>query len=143
MATNIKEVNKETLNADLRRFTGSDTPYRYSSLFPHLYLTEGAKYLAEHNHYWLMDVIGSYQHHPKVRSDKMLQEIQFWTLEKNKNDSAMVRCLRDTDDLVLYQKIKFTDSVLDSVMLYVQPLHLSPNDYNEDGKKIILLPSEY
>ncbi|MEM7756926.1 MAG: DUF6876 family protein [Cyanobacteria bacterium P01_A01_bin.40] len=144
MTTNTKEVNKERLEAELLQFRGSMTPrIRYSYLFPHLYLTEGAKHLAEHGRlYWLMDVIGSYQSDPRVKHDKMLKRLQFWRLKKNEDDSGIVYCERDLNNIVLSQKLTFTDSILDSVLLYVAPFHLSPDDSNPENKKLVLLPSE-
>jgi len=81
---------------------------------------------------WLVTAIASHQ--PRCMKDKMLREIQFWSLEKGEGNQATLKCFRDTDDLAFQQKIPFTDFFNDfegdSVKLYV------------DGS-VLMLPSEY
>lgn len=60
----------------------------------------------------------------------MLQQIQFWKLTVNPDQSAVLICDRDSDDVAVTQKIPFTDFPLKSVTIYCQ-----------DG--VLLLPSEY
>jgi hypothetical protein len=89
------------------------------------------KYLAEEAEaFWLIDAIASWQVSPKVKRDPMLQEIQFWKLRVNPDNSAVLTCERDTDDVALTQAIEFTDFPLESVKLYL-------------SNRVLMLPSEY
>lgn len=114
--------------ADLSQFTGT------SQWYPHplgLTYTDGVHYLAEQGGaYWLLDAIASWQFDPRVRDDRMLQQIQFWKLTVNSDRSAVLICERDSDDVAVTQEIPFTDFPLQSVTIYCQ-----------DG--VLLLPSEH
>lgn len=113
---------------DLNRFTGSEIFYRHPL---GVIYTEGIKYLAQNARaYWLIDIIASYQGNVRITQDPMLQEIQFWKLKVSQNNSAILTCERDTDDVVITQKIEFTDFPLDEVKIYL-------------SNKTLLLPSEY
>jgi hypothetical protein len=115
----------KTLN--LEQFTGTQNHYKH--LLGILY-TDGIKHLAEEaGAYWLIDAIASWQISPKVKRDPMLQEIQFWKLRVN-NNSAILTCERDEDDIVLTQEIDYTDFPLESVTLYLT-------------NRVLMLPSEY
>lgn len=113
---------------DLARFTGSEVYYQ--NPFGIRY-TEGVQYMAEHGGaYWLIDAIASWQRNPKVRNDRMLQEIQFWKLTVHEDRSATLICERDQGDVAIEQQIPFTDFPLAEVKLYLQ-------------EGVLLLPSEY
>jgi hypothetical protein len=113
---------------DLAQFTGSETIYRHRG---GLTYTEGVKYLAEQaGAFWLIDAIASWQPSPQVKHDPMLQKIQFWKLRVNPDNSAILTCERDSDDVALTQEIEFTDFPLESVKLYL-------------SNGVLLLPSEY
>lgn len=120
-------MTTKTLN--LEGFTGTERYYKH--LLGILY-TDGVKYLAqEAGAYWLIDAIASWQISPKVKRDPMLQEIQFWKLRVNPdNNTAVLICERDSDDVAITQEIPYTDFPLESVKLYLA-----------DG--VLLLPSEY
>jgi hypothetical protein len=99
-------------------------------------LTDGTKYLAEEaGAFWLMDAIASHQ--PKCLKEKMLQEIQFWTLKVNrKKGTAVLECRKDSGyPPTVTQKFPYTDFPLDEVELYVEPL--------DETNYVILLPSEH
>lgn len=114
--------------SDLYQFTGT------SQWYPHplgLVYTDGVLYLAEQGGaFWLLDAIAAWQFDPRVRDDRMLQQIQFWKLTVNPDRSALLICERDSDDVAVTQEIPFTDFPLASVTIYCQ-----------DG--VLLLPSEY
>ena len=75
--------------------------------------------------FWLLDIVGSYQ-----TNKKLDPEFQVWKLEVDcENCNGVIRGYNDTD-LIITQKIPWTDFPLDEVKLYLI-----------DG--IILLPSEY
>ena len=114
------------LEMNLAQFYGTSAYYRFSIL-SNLVLTDGTKYLAEvAGAYWLMDLIASYQ--KKCMKDEMLRDFQIWTL-KVENQTGVVTCERDTDDVAFRQEIPFTDFPLESIKIYC-----------ENG--VIYLPSE-
>jgi hypothetical protein len=113
---------------DLAQFTGSEVYYQ--NPFGVRY-TEGVKYMAEHGGaYWLIDAIASWQRNPKVRNDRMLQEIQFWKLTVHEDQAATLICERDEGDMAIEQYIPFTDFPVTEIRLYCQ-------------QGVLLLPSEY
>ena len=117
-------TDQELQNA-LNNFTGTENYYRYYTLR----LTDGVKYLAEKaNAYWLLDAIYSYQ--PECMKDEALSYTQFWTLTVNEDNTAVLKCERDTNDVAFTQNIPYTDFPLKRIKLYCL------ND-------VVLLPSEY
>ena len=60
----------------------------------------------------------------------MLQEIQFWTLTVNQDDSARLVCERDADDIVVEQEIPLTDFPLPELKFFLE-------------RGVLLLPSEH
>lgn len=114
--------------ADLAQFTGTSQYYQHSLGIRY---TDGIKYLAENGQaYWLLDAIAAWQADPRIRDDSQLQEIQFWKLTVNPDQSATLVCERDQNDVAVTQKIPFTDFGLASVTIYCQ-------------QGVMLLPSEY
>jgi len=114
--------------ADLAQFTGTSTYYQH---WLGIQYTDGVFFLAERGGaHWLIDMIASWQIDPRISDDRMLQQIQFWTLKVNEDRSAILVCERDTDDIAVTQIIPFTDFPLREIRLYFQ-------------RGILLLPSEY
>lgn len=119
---------------DLNQFCGTTGYYLFTSGFK---LTDGVKYLAdEAGAYWLLDIICSYQHEPKLRTPH-IQHFQIWELKVLPQDeatggrSAVVTMKTDTNHPELVrQEIQHTDFPLDTITLYLI-----------DG--VMLLPSEY
>ena len=119
-------MTTKTLN--LEQFTGTERYYKH---WLGILYTDGVKYLAEEaGAYWLIDAIASWQASPKVKRDRMLQRIQFWKLRVNPDNSAVLVCERDSDDVALTQEIEYTDFPLESVTLYL-------------SECVLMLPSEY
>ena len=113
--------------ADLEQFTGTTCYYRH--WLKRFVMTQGAYYICEHGGAGLVDAIASYQTR-KLLSDAMLRDFQFWELQVNADHSAILKCLRDDDDLVLQQEIPFTDFPLSSIRFYlVQGVLLLPSEY--------------
>jgi hypothetical protein len=111
----------------LESFTGTENHYKRLGI---LY-TDGVKYLADEGEaYWLIDAIASCQFSPTVKNDPMLQEIQFWNLQVKPDNSAVLTCERDEDDIALTQDIPYTDFPLENVRLYL-------------ANRVLMLPSEY
>jgi len=133
MTTAIKADKKLTpaeLENALAHFSGTEQYHKFS-ICSKLVLTDGAAFLAANaggGAFWLMDLIESYQ--SKCVKDKMLRDIQFWTLTVHEDRSATIVCERDTNDVAFKQEIPSTDFPLKSVKLYVQ-------------NGVILLPGEY
>lgn len=115
------------LQADLNQFTGTEGYYKYGH---RILLTDGVKYLAdEAEAYWLLDAIVSYQNDRRVKSNRMLREIQFWEL-KVKDGRGELTCVEDSGrPPVIRQEVAWTDFPLESVKLYL-----------ENG--VLMLPSE-
>jgi len=119
---------KSLTEADLAQFTGTSTYHQHSRGIQY---TDGVHYLAEQGGaFWLIDAIASWQIDPQVNQDPMLQEIQFWKLTVNNDQSALLICERDKGDVAVSQTISFTDFPLREITLYFQ-------------QGVILLPSEY
>lgn len=119
-------TNSNTLELDLRQFTGTDHYYKH--MFGIRY-SDGVKYLAERaNCYWLLDAITSHQ--PECRKDIMLRDFQMWVLHVYADKSAILNCERDTDDVAITQNIEYTDFPLQQIKLYFQ-------------NGVLFLPSEY
>jgi hypothetical protein len=106
--------------------SGTTQYHRFSRILSFPVITDGVKILADAaGCYWLLDVIGSYQHNQKL--DKTFQ---VWTLEVNRaENSGIVRGYNDTT-IIITQEIPYTDFPLDEIKLFLM-----------DG--VILLPSEY
>jgi hypothetical protein len=114
--------------ADLAQFTGTSTYYQHPLGIQY---TDGVYFLAERGGaYWLIDAIASWQGDSRVSRDPMLQQIQFWKLTVNDDQSALLVCERDEGDVAVSQEIPFTDFPLKEVKLYLQ-------------NGVVLLPSEY
>lgn len=124
----------EEIRGALPQFTGTENHTKWSPLFPRHLLTDGVAYLAEAAEcFWLMDLIGSYQH-GGLRD----QNFQVWKLTKPPGDLnvAVASCEDGNDRVLIHQKIPYTDFPLDEgVTLYAVR--------NEHRGVTITLPSEY
>jgi len=113
----------EKLESELENFTGTENYFRN---FTGLKYTDGIQYLAEKaGAYWLIDLVGSYQH--------LLKEVPFqlWTLTVNDDNKGIVTCKEDTDAPVLVeQKLEYTDFPLKTFECYCI-------------EEVLLLKSEY
>ena len=126
--------------ADLAQFCGTENYYQH--WLKRFVYTDGVKYLAdEGGAHWLLDAIASHQTR-NLLSDPMLQEIQFWELEVNENNSAVLRCLRDTDDVALTQEIELTNFPLNVIKLYLVRDSVGDPDSSR-VTRVLMLPSEY
>jgi len=112
----------------LNHCTGTSRYHRYSIIpfFP--VVTDGVKLLADMAEcYWLLDVIGSYQH-PEEKNG-LSNDFQVWTLEVREDESAIVKGFNDTD-LIIEQEIEWTTFPMEKIKLYLIG-------------GVLLLPSEY
>lgn len=98
----------------------------FPTIFKGLVYSEGAQALFEKfKCYWFLDIVVSYQIHPKVRKE----EFQVWKLKKTGDSTAIVICEDGNDNKVVSQKIPFTDFEAQEATLWVE-------------NKVIYLPSE-
>lgn len=113
---------------DLNHFYG--TQHHFKHCLNQFVYTDGVRYLAQKARaYWLLDAIASYQ--PQLLKDRMLKEIQFWTLKVDtQKRTAKLICERDLGDVVITQVIEYTDFPLAEVKLYL-------------ANQVLMLPSEY
>lgn len=114
MSQNTVEIKPTTRNFNDEvgcQFTGTCEYFRWSYLFPWAYLTDGTKHIAQTLEcFWFFDVIASYQMHPDVHKEPL----QFWSIEV-KDNRAIIRVERDTDQPMLHQVIEycsFPDGIL-------------------------------
>jgi len=125
--TQSPDTSGPLTEVELAYFTGTETYYKHPLGMQY---TDGVQYLAERaSAYWLLDAIASWQRDPQVKNDPMLQGIQFWKLTISDDQSAVLACERDAEDIAVSQAIAFTDFPLQQITLYVQ-------------NNTILLPSE-
>lgn len=117
------------IRSGLSGFTGSETFTKYQ---PGILLTEGALWLAkEAECFWLLDIIWSYQHQPKVKAE----DLQVWQLGVH-DSSGHVQLEDGNDNIVLGQAIQWTDFPLsEGITLWAVR--------NETGGVTVMLPSEY
>lgn len=116
-----REEKAARIEAGLAHCTGGDELIRHF-IRPIVY-TEGMLFLAEQaGAFWLLDVIASHQHRPKIRHNQRLQEFQLWRIVVNPKDStAVVTCHEDSDQpAVVRQRIPYTDFPLDRFECYVE-----------------------
>lgn len=119
---------------NLSNFTGTENYYS-NKRYPFVY-TDGIKYLAENGEaYWLLDAIASWQGEPIIKDDQDLNRIQFWKLKINPDQSAILICERDQDDIVITQKIPFTDFPITEITLYLCGMGIN--------RGVLILPSEH
>jgi len=120
-------MNADELETQLGQFTGTT---QYARLYAHLFLTDGAVFLAEQaKSWWLLDVYASYLLH--INGNKEPFTCLKMTVSDN---SAMVVIEDGNDHVIAKQHIEYTDFPLPSIMLY--------GCWGEDGW-VVMLPSEY
>lgn len=114
------------LNNELAGFTGTESYYKYSSIFPDYYITDGVKYAADsYGLYWFLDIICSYQGEEKFKCEPF----QVWTLKRTGNNSFVVIADDGNKNKHQSQRIQFSDFTKDHFKVYLID-------------NIILLPSE-
>lgn len=131
MAHPTKKLSAADLQAALDGFTGTEAWHRWSLLFPHYTLTDGALFLAESaKAYWLMDAIASWQPQRPVRDNPF----QVWILTRD-GAGAWLRCEDGNNKILARQRVPYTDFPLASFKIYAIS--------DEPGQLVILLPGEY
>lgn len=109
--------------ADLRGFTGDLDRYRHPLNRSVIY-TPGVRFLAERGQaYWLIDAIVSHFRSPTMRKavadDERLQWLQFWALDVQEDNSAVLTARSDCDvEPFVQQDIQYTDFPLAHVDIW-------------------------
>jgi len=133
----ISKEQQDILN-DLEQFTGTEQ-YHRASIFNDLKLTDGINYLRNGlNCFWLIDIVGSIQHLPKI-----IDNINFiiHKIKVNEDKSFIFKSYRDYD-------IKLTEQENDlKYLLYEQKadytdFKLNDFEFYQVGE-VLLLKSEY
>jgi len=135
MEENKQQPLRETLEAELPHFTGTENWHRlnYPWLRRQFLLTDGAKYLADTAKcYWLFDLIASHFANRRVMAEPFQVWVMHIDLEQRKGE-----IVADDGDgkLVASQQIPYTDFPLADLTLYV-----TNDDFNGI---VVMLPSEY
>ncbi len=128
-ATAIDENNtsaeQQKLLGELAHFTGDLDRYRHWTR--KLIYTPGIHHLAERaGAFWLIDLIASWQLHPKVRR----APFQVWKLDVRPDHTAIAIATDGGDTILASQAIEFTDFPLPTISVWL-----------EDGT--LLLPGEH
>ena len=106
-------------------FKGYNCTESYYKHLSGLVYTDGVRALCiECASYWMIDVIGSYRYKLKQH------EFQVWKLTKNTDDTAVITCEDGNDNIILSQRIEYTDFKYDTATIWVE-------------NNVILLPSEH
>ena len=125
-----RTMNTTEFKEQLSQFIGTEQWHRWSALYPHWLLTDGAKFVAdEARAYWLMDLLASYENHPKTRHEYF----QVWKLTKDEQEWK-VTCEDGNNHKLVTQRIKYSDFPLPEFDLWA----IFDGDY-----WVILLASEY
>ncbi len=129
-----------TLHADLRQFIGTEEYHRH--WMPHLMMTDGLMYLAEHGEcFWLTDAIASHLCKPNLCARKHGQrfaDFHIWALTPDGNGGAVLESRADDGEpALIHQEIEYTDFPFEDgkpFKLYAAPC----------GEfYVVMLPSEY
>jgi hypothetical protein len=110
---------------DLGQFIGTEYWYRHPLVRTVTY-TDGARYVAEHGAFWLLDIIATSQVIPAVRAESF----QTWKLSVQPDRTGIVTCEDGNKNEVYRQQLEFTDFPLPEVTFYF-------------ADNVILLPTEY
>ena len=123
--------SKEEILSNMAQATGTEGYHRFSILFRKTVLTDGVMQLCKDAEcFWLMDIIGSYQHKLLPKED-----FQVWTHTVNSGAISGVVVATDGNDKELVrQELEYTSFPLDEIKLFVQ--------YNGE-LQVIMLPNEY
>jgi len=126
---NMDQTLLKDLNNEFSGFTGTENYYHH--WLQEFVYTDGVKEaVTKFEAYWLLDVVFSYQHQPKVNAEKF----QIWTIT-SKDKKAVVEMRTDSDKpVIIRQNIPFTTFPEGQFTMY----------FIDDGNwKVLLLPSEY
>jgi hypothetical protein len=128
--------------SELDQFTGSEQLHRFNNLFRRVLATDGVMYVAKNygkdggTAFWLPEAIASHLVTNRKFNDpnNPVYSLNFWKLEKRKND-WLLSCREDSNKKpVVQQKIEYSDFKIDEITIWAAR--------NELGWTL-LLPTEY
>ena len=120
-------MESKELEQQLRQFTGTT---QYARLYAHVFLTDGAVYLADKaKAWWLLDVYASYL----MQIDGNKESFTCLKMTTS-NQTAMVVIEDGNEHVIAKQHIEHTDFPLANITLY--------GCWGKDGW-VVMLPSEY
>lgn len=126
---------------DLDMFIGDLERWRHGPLFRNFIYTPGVKFLCEKggkgdsSAWWLLDAICSHQRNPALLANEDARYMQFWKLTVSGSE-AILTCDDGNGNILITQKIPYTDFCLPEVKVWVGP-------DNGDGTRTVYLPSEH
>ena len=139
---------KQFDKSELNQFYGTSAYYFMD--YSRFVYTDGIKYLAENAEcYWLLTDISAFQNLEKIKSNKSLQEIQFWTLKVNEDKSAELICDVDVNIQAFRFDYEYTSFPLSKISLYLCDMSCYWNSAGQErGNKTsnygkLILPTEY
>lgn len=123
-----------------KHFTGTCQYWDRYSFSPKFLLTDGTRHIAEQcGADWLFQDIAVLQNHQKIKKHPKLQQLQFWELRKNADESAVLKCSWDAERVVYSQNYLYTDFPFDNARIWV-----APSETIKDGAVLVAyLPSEH
>lgn len=131
-------LKAEEIEKNLEHAIGTTRYIRFSKTLPKFLLTDGTSHLIEScNCYWLLKSIGIFQKDDRVLKHPKLQSLQLWTFERVENH-GFLSCRWDRGEIVLRQRVIFTDFPRKRILIFVSPVNLKDGRYH-----IAYLRSEY
>jgi hypothetical protein len=115
-----------TALSQLDYFTGTESYYKHP--FTKSIFTDGVKYVADNaGAYWLIDFIVFKQ----IEDGEIGNcDFQVWTLDALPDNTAMITCTDGDYEVLLKEKVDYTDFPVASIKLYYQ-------------NNVLMLASEY
>lgn len=108
---NDKKLTRAEIEGSLGQFYGSETFLRYGNSIT----TEGVKFIADScEAYWLLDIINSIQHLPKIRQEAF----QVFKLIVHPDKSAVLDVTDGNKHIIYRQVIEYTDFPLEEITLW-------------------------
>lgn len=90
---------------DLEQFSGTMKYYRSSLFAKDIVHTDGVQFIAERGAAWMIDVIASWQIHPKVKAEPF----QVWEFHVPEDGTCRIICTDGNGHVVESQIVPYTD----------------------------------
>lgn len=130
------------IRAALAQFTGTQDYHRWSGLFRHTVLTDGALCLAEKcGAFWLCDVIASHQ--PNRKMQAACRGLQFWKVVEDGKGGCVVTCDDGNGNIALTQRVPFTDFPFSAFEDGTARVYVADQQVGDEALKVVMLPGEY
>lgn len=131
-------ISAEQMQKDLAQFYGS---MGYTKFMPGMVMTDGTTYLVKNGCHWLLTAIWSHMKTAMAKDDRC-RDMQFWTLQVNlKNNSAVLTCEADSNEVVIKQEIEYTDFPLPEIKIWLETGYWTEKGKEKTGM-VAMLPNE-